>query len=57
MPANIEDMTVMRAVIRNGVSMDFINLLIEDMRNDVAFLDGLSGSTLKEAKTTAVFHH
>ena len=43
MPADIEDMTVMRVVVRNGVSMDLINLLIDDMRSDVAFLDGLSG--------------
>jgi glutamate decarboxylase len=57
MPADIQDMTVMRAVVRNGVSMDLINLLIEDMRSDVAFLDGLSGPIPKEAKTKAVFHH
>ncbi len=57
MPADIQDMTVMRAVVRNGVSMDLINLLIDDMRSDVAFLDGLSGPIPKEAKAKAVFHH
>ena len=32
MPADIEDMTVMRVVVRNGVSMDLTRLLLDDMR-------------------------
>ena len=31
-PANLEDMAVMRIVVRNGFSMDLANLLLEDLR-------------------------
>ena len=57
MPASIEDMTVMRIVVRNGVSMDLVNLLLDDMRTTVAFLDGLSGPIPREDRPKAVFHH
>jgi glutamate decarboxylase len=58
MPASIEDMTVMRIVVRNGVSMDLVNLLLDDMRTTVAFLDGLSGPLPRERdRPKAVFHH
>jgi len=57
MPANIEDMTVMRIVVRNGVSMDLIELLLEDMRAAVAFLDALAAPIPKQDGAKAVFHH
>ncbi len=57
MPANIEDMTVMRAVFRNGVSMDLTNLLLEDLEASVTFLDGLSGPLPKSGEARSVFHH
>ena len=56
MPADIEDMTVMRVVVRNGVSMDLIDLLLDDMRSAVAFFDELTGPMPKEGKKAA-FHH
>ena len=58
MPADIEDMTVMRVVVRNGVSMDLIDLLLDDMRSAVAFLDELSGPDAQGARPAkAGFHH
>jgi len=57
MPANIEDMTVMRVVVRNGVSMDLVNLLIQDIRTAVTFLDQLSSPMPKGAEPTKAFHH
>jgi glutamate decarboxylase len=57
MPADIEDMTVMRVVVRNGVSMDLIDLLLDDMRSAVAFFDQLSGPMPKEETGKAGFHH
>ena len=58
MPADIEDMTVMRVVFRNGVSMDLIDLLLDDMRDAVKFLDALSGPMPKVDETRkAAFHH
>jgi glutamate decarboxylase len=57
MPADIEDMTVMRVVVRNGVSMDLINLLLDDMRSAITFLDALADPTPKEGKAQTVFHH
>jgi glutamate decarboxylase len=39
MPANLEDMTVMRIVVRNGFSMDLANLLLDDLRSNVRILE------------------
>ena len=47
----------MRAVVRNGVSMDLINLLLEDMRVAIAFLDALPAPIVREDRANAVFHH
>ena len=57
MPADIEDMTVMRVVVRNGVSMDLIDLLLDDMRSAVEFFDELSGPMPKDETGKAAFHH
>ena len=45
MPKNIEDMTVMRVVVRQGMSRDMADMLIEDIRNAVAELDKLEYPT------------
>ena len=41
MPADIEDMTVMRIVVRNGAPMDLVELLLDNLRDAVAYLDSL----------------
>ncbi len=57
LPADLTDMTVMRIVFRNGVSMDLMHLLVDDIRKNVAYLDGLSGPLPREGHSTSGFHH
>jgi glutamate decarboxylase len=38
-PANLTDMAVMRIVVRNGFSMDLANLLLDDLRLHVRWLE------------------
>jgi len=57
MPADMTDVTVMRVVFRNGVSMDMTNLLLGDIREAVKYLDGLEAPMPKEGRRTASFHH
>ena len=45
MPKNIEDMVVMRIVIRQGMSRDMADMLIADIRNAVADLEKLEYPT------------
>ena len=57
MPADMEDVTVMRVVVRNGVSMDLIRLLLADIRTSVTYLDGLSGPIPRSSEPKTAFHH
>jgi len=56
MPDDLADMTVQRIVVRNGLSMDLAGELLEDIRTETAFLDGLT-STMPAEGETHVFHH
>ena len=38
-PANLEDMSVMRIVVRNGFSMDLASLLLDDLRLHLRILE------------------
>jgi glutamate decarboxylase len=55
-PANLEDTTVLRVVVRNGMSRDLADLLIGDLRREVSQLDKLS-SRLPQHPDRAHFHH
>jgi glutamate decarboxylase len=58
MPADIEDIKVMRVVVRNGLSMDLARFFIQDIERSVEFLDGLTGPMPREADAAvAKFHH
>jgi len=58
MPADIEDVTVMRVVVRNGLSMDLARLFVQDVKRSVAFLDGLTGPMPRESSDpVSTFHH
>ena len=59
MPAGMQDMTVMRVVVRNGVSMDLIDLLLDDTRTAVRFPDSLLRPLWipMERQRAAGFHH
>lgn len=55
MPDNLTDLTVQRIVVRNGLSMDLGATLLDDLRNQVAYLDRLSGPM--PSLTQSSFHH
>ena len=57
MPADIQDLTVMRVVFRNGVSIDLTRLLVADITASIQFLDARSEPTLPAVTPTAPFHH
>jgi len=58
MPADIEDVTVMRVVVRNGFSMDLASLFVQDLQRSVDYLDRLTSPMPKEsAAATSSFHH
>lgn len=64
MPANIEDLTVMRVVVRNGFSMDMAHLFLQDLHQAVTYLDSVSAPIQSAAKSVdaestrrPIFHH
>lgn len=57
MPANMQDMTVMRVVFRNGVSMDLTDLLLADIRSSMKVLDALPAPLPRTAEPRSAFHH
>ena len=52
MPKNIEDMTVMRIVVRQGMSRDMADMLLTDIQNAVAELEKLTYPT--ESRMAAI---
>jgi glutamate decarboxylase len=57
MPADLQDMTVMRVVFRIGISMDLTSLLLADIRSSVEYLGSLPSPLPKSAAPTSAFHH
>jgi glutamate decarboxylase len=57
MPADLEDLTVMRVVVRNGVSKDLIGLLLDDIRAAVEHLDALETPIPRAGEPATPFHH
>ncbi len=41
MPDNLADLTVQRIVVRNGLSRDLAESLLDDIQEEVAYLDAL----------------
>jgi glutamate decarboxylase len=56
LPANLEHTAVLRIVVRNGLSRDLADLLVADLRREVAQL-GKLGSALHQHPDRARFHH
>ena len=56
MPADIDDMTVMRVVFRNGVSMDLTASCSTTCAAAVEFFDVLPGP-MPKTEPKAAFHH
>jgi len=57
MPADIQDIIVMRVVFRNGVSLDLTRMLIDDLTAALAFLEALPTPTPQAESATTTFHH
>jgi glutamate decarboxylase len=55
-PPNLEDVSVIRIVIRNGFSHDMGRFLIRDLQRSVEFFDGLDGP-MPRMESTETFHH
>ena len=56
MPANREDLAVLRVVVRNGFSHDMAELFLGDLRTAIDWLDDLSGPMPTEEQPST-FHH
>ncbi len=57
MPDNLSDLTVQRVVVRNGMSMDLADVLVDHITDSVKYLEGLDGPLPKEGRRTTAFHH
>jgi glutamate decarboxylase len=60
MPKDIEDMVVMRIVIRQGMSRDMADMLIQDINDSVIELEKIkypTTSRLEAQKNGKVFTH
>lgn len=56
MPADLEQITVQRIVVRNGLSMDLAIELLQAIETEVAYLDALE-SPMPIEKPQSAFHH
>ncbi|WP_394255750.1 glutamate decarboxylase [Pseudoclavibacter helvolus] len=56
MPDNLSDMTVQRIVVRNGLSMDLAEDLLEAIQTETAYLDALESPMPVEGQHSG-FHH
>ncbi len=56
LPDDLSNVTVQRIVVRNGLSMDLAALLLNDIKTQTQYLDGLEGAVPQESPQSA-FHH
>jgi len=57
LPDNLADTTVQRIVVRNGVSMDLADYLLENIRTAVDYLESLTSPMPHAGRTSAGYHH
>jgi glutamate decarboxylase len=57
LPDDMSNVTVQRIVVRNGLSMDLADVLLDAVTESVRYLDGLDGPLPHEGRKTAAFHH
>jgi glutamate decarboxylase len=57
MPDELTDLTVQRVVVRNGLSMDLADALLDHITDSVRYLDDLDGPLPHEGRRTTAFHH
>ncbi len=56
MPVDLTDVTVQRIVVRNGFSHDLASAFLADLRDEVDYLDALTGPMPAEGQRSG-FHH
>ena len=57
LPDNLADHIVQRIVVRNGLSIDLADQLLDSIDESVAYLEGLEGPLPKEGRAKTAFHH
>ena len=57
LPPDMEDVTIMRVVVRNGFSMDLAHLFLMNFKQAVSFLNSLDGPIPHDTKYDNGFHH
>jgi len=57
MPDDLSDITVQRIVVRNGLSLDLADALLDEIADSVRYLDGLTGPLPRVGRKTSAFHH
>ena len=57
MPDDMSDVIVQRIVVRNGMSLDLADKLLDSLRSAVTFLDGLDSPLPRSGRTTTTFSH
>lgn len=57
MAPGMEDVTIMRVVVRNSFSMDLARLFLEDLRRAVSYLESLDGPFPHAVRAGQAFHH
>lgn len=57
MADDLADQTVMRIVVRGGLSMDLAETLLERVEENVRYLDGLEAPMPREGRRIGAFHH
>ena len=57
MPDDLSDVTVQRIVVRNGLSMDLADVLLDEITDSVRYLDALDAALPREGRKTSAFHH
>ncbi|WP_195783120.1 glutamate decarboxylase [Priestia megaterium] len=57
LPADMEEITIMRIVVRNGFSRDLAHLFMVNFKQAIEFLNSLDKPVLKDTKYDNGFHH
>ena len=57
LPKDMEEITIMRIVVRNGFSRDLAHLLLINLKQAVEFLNSLDRPIKKDSKYDNGFHH
>jgi len=57
LPDNLADTTVQRIVVRNGVSMDLADYLLDNLRSTVTYLESLTSPMPREGRAGSAYHH